>query len=66
MEYKLNEAASDGSWSTPYFPEDKKPFPRYEHGVAVIGAKMYIIGGNSSITQYFEVFKNLNKLEGNI
>ncbi|GMH36106.1 hypothetical protein BSKO_03974 [Bryopsis sp. KO-2023] len=51
-EQRLSEAAAEGSWSTPYLDGASKPAPRYEHGMAVMGSKMFVIGGNSAGGRY--------------
>lgn len=46
-EQRLSEAAAEGSWSTPYLDDAKKPLARYEHGMVVVGPRMFVIGGNA-------------------
>lgn len=31
---------------SPYIASSKRPPPRYEHSVALVGSQMYLIGGN--------------------
>ena len=40
------EVVVEGSWVCPYIATPKKPPPRYEHAVALVGSKMILVGGN--------------------
>lgn len=40
------EVVVEGSWVSPYISSDKRPPPRYEHAAAIIGAELFVVGGN--------------------
>jgi hypothetical protein len=40
------EVLVEGSWVSPYINDAQKPTPRYEHSIALMGSKAYLIGGN--------------------
>eukprot|EP00887_Chlorella_sp_A99_P000351 scaffold13.g351.t1 len=40
------EVVVEGSWVCPYIASAKKPPPRYEHAVALVGNRMVLVGGN--------------------
>jgi acyl-CoA-binding protein/N-acetylneuraminic acid mutarotase len=40
------EVLVEGSWVSPYIENSQRPTPRYEHSVAVLGSKAYLMGGN--------------------
>lgn len=40
------EVVVEGSWVSPYISSDKRPPPRYEHATALIGAELFVVGGN--------------------
>lgn len=40
------EVVVEGSWVCPYIASAKKPPPRYEHAVALVGNRMIVAGGN--------------------
>ena len=40
------EVLVEGSWVSPYIDDSQRPTPRYEHSVALMGSKVYLIGGN--------------------
>ncbi|KAK9844326.1 hypothetical protein WJX74_000823 [Apatococcus lobatus] len=44
----LEEAGQPGEWFPVETSGPKRPPPRYEHAVAVIGSSMYMVGGNCS------------------
>ena len=35
-----------GAWLQLPSSSDKKPIPRYEHGMARVGDKLYVVGGS--------------------
>ena len=40
------EVVVEGSWVSPYIASDRRPPPRYEQAMALVGNHLYIIGGN--------------------
>ena len=46
----LDEAGQPGEWVPIETAGPKRPPPRYEHAVAVIGSSMYMVGGNCSMS----------------
>ena len=40
------EVLVEGSWVSPYIDDAQRPTPRYEHSMALLGSKAYLIGGN--------------------
>lgn len=42
----LEESCEVGSWTVAAVEGSKQPHPRYEHGVAALGLKMFVVGGN--------------------
>ena len=46
----LDEAGQSGEWVPVETTGPKRPPPRYEHAVAVIGSSMYMVGGNCSMS----------------
>lgn len=40
------EVLVEGSWVSPYIDDSHRPTPRYEHSMALIGSKAYLVGGN--------------------
>jgi len=40
------EVVVEGSWVSPYIASDRRPPPRYEQAVALVGNSLYVIGGN--------------------
>lgn len=36
----------EGSWVSPYISSDRRPPPRYEQALCVVGNALYVIGGN--------------------
>lgn len=40
------EVVVEGSWVSPYIASDRRPPPRYEQAMALVGNLLYIIGGN--------------------
>jgi len=40
------EVLVEGSWVSPYIDDSHRPTPRYEHSMALMGSKAYLVGGN--------------------
>ena len=40
------EVVIEGSWVSPYIASDRRPPPRYEQAMALVGTEVFIIGGN--------------------
>ncbi|KAG7671615.1 putative Acyl-CoA-binding domain-containing protein 5 [Nannochloris sp. 'desiccata'] len=40
------EVVVEGSWVSPYIASDRRPPPRYEQSMALIGNYLYVVGGN--------------------
>jgi hypothetical protein len=41
------DAAEAGSWMAPAVGGERRPAARYEHAVALVGNRMFLVGGNS-------------------
>ncbi|KAK2079446.1 hypothetical protein QBZ16_003138 [Prototheca wickerhamii] len=39
------EVVVEGSWVSPFIASSRRPPPRYEHAVALLGSKMVVLGG---------------------
>ena len=46
MRRSLEESCEAGAWTVASVEGLKQPHPRYEHGVAALGLKMFVVGGN--------------------
>ncbi|KAL6782490.1 hypothetical protein ACKKBG_A06980 [Auxenochlorella protothecoides x Auxenochlorella symbiontica] len=42
------EVVVEGSWVSPFIAAPRKPAPRYEHAVALLGPRAYVLGGSYS------------------
>ena len=43
----LAEWCEAGSWTAPAVGGERRPLPRYDHAVAGVGMKMFVVGGNN-------------------
>ena len=43
----LAEWCEAGSWTAPAVGGERRPLPRYDHAVAGVGLKMFVVGGNN-------------------
>ena len=43
----LEEWCEAGSWTAPAVGGERRPLPRYDHAVAGVGMKMFVVGGNN-------------------
>jgi hypothetical protein len=48
----LASVGLEGGWTAPLVEGPRRPHPRYEHAVTVIGTRLFVVGGNAGVVPF--------------